>query len=61
MTVHRKTDPPTFITAPASCWSVVADSPHTRTGCSPYGLYTTPSANVSHPAGTVGTTDIRNR
>ena len=35
----------------------MTDSPHTRTGCSPYGLYTAPSANVSHAAGTVGTTD----
>ena len=29
---HRKIEPPVFMIAPASCWSSVTDSPHTRTG-----------------------------
>ena len=46
--------------APASCWSCDTESPHTRTGTS-YALYTVPSANVSHAAGTIGTTDCKKR
>ena len=32
MIVHRKIEPPVFMIAPASCWSVVTEMPHNRTG-----------------------------
>ena len=31
---HKNTEPPIFMIAPAICWSVVTESPHTRTAMS---------------------------
>ena len=30
MIVHRNIEPPVFMIAPASCWSVVTQMPHSR-------------------------------
>jgi hypothetical protein len=45
---------PTFIRAPASCWSDTASNPPTR-GASSYVAYSGVEAKVRNPPGIIGT------